>query len=78
MRDQASAAHNRLGGCEGAQIVVADFHLAEQPLRSPTFTVEKVTLYKRVTVIGEEVWIAGVCCRVFPRQAIFSTPGRGP
>ena len=77
-RHQASAGHSRLGGCEGALIVVDGCHLAEQPLRLPTFTVEEVTLFKRVTLIAEEARIARVCYPVFPRQAIFSTRGCGP
>ena len=64
------------GECgEGARVVVDGCHLAEQPLRLPTFTVEEVTLFKRVTLIAEEARIARVCYPVFPRQAIFSTRG---
>ncbi len=58
--------------------MVYDHPLAEQPLRLPTVTVEKVNLSKRVTLIAEEARMAGVYCPVLPRQAVFSTPGRGP
>ena len=40
--------------------------LIEQPLRLPTFTVEGLTLYKRVTLIADEARISRVFYPVFP------------
>ncbi len=40
--------------------------LIEQPLRLPTFTVEDLTLYKRVTLIADEARISRVFYPVFP------------
>ncbi len=40
--------------------------LTEQPLRLPTFTVEGMTLYKRVTLIAEEARVTRVFYPVFP------------
>ena len=40
--------------------------LIEQPLRLPTFTVEVLTLYKRVTLIADEPRISRVFYPVFP------------
>jgi len=40
--------------------------LIEQPLRLPTFTVEGLTLYKRVTLITDEARISRVFYPVFP------------
>ncbi len=40
--------------------------LIEQPLRLPTFNVEDLTLYKRVTLIADEARISRVFYPVFP------------
>ena len=58
--------------------MVDGHHVAEQPLPLPTFTVEEVTFYKRVTLIADKARITRVGYPVFPRRDIFATWGMRP